>query len=49
MSGSKFTGQVPGFPPPTGKEVTVNSLFVLRLNKGKIVEGWSNGTIMGLS
>src|SRR4030042_5597205 len=37
-SGVKFTGQVPGWPPPTGKEITVSSLWILRLNKGKIVE-----------
>jgi len=48
-SGAKFTGTVPGFPPPTGKEVTVYSLFVFRLKKGKIVEAWSNGTITGLT
>jgi len=49
MSGSKFIHPIPGFPPPTGKEVTVNSLFVFRLNKGKIFEAWSNGSITGLT
>jgi predicted ester cyclase len=48
-SGAKFTGTVPGFPQPTGKEIVASSLFVFRLNKGKIVEAWSNGTITGLS
>jgi predicted ester cyclase len=48
-SGAKFTGTVPGFPPPTGKEIISSSLFVFRLNKGKIVEAWSNGTITGLT
>ncbi len=48
-SGAKFTGTVPGFPPPTGKEVIVSSLFVFRLKSGKVVEAWSNGTITGLS
>lgn len=48
-SGAKFTGNVPGFPPPTGKQVIASSLFVFRLNKGKIIEAWSNGTITGLT
>jgi len=48
-SGSKFTGTVPGFPPPTGKEIISSSLFVCRLNKGMIVEAWSYGTITGLT
>ena len=48
-SGARFTGQMPGWPPPTGKEITVNSLFVFRLKDGKIAEVWSNGTITGLT
>jgi predicted ester cyclase len=48
-SGAKFTGKASGFPPPTGKEVVVSSLFIFKLDKGKIVEVWSNGTIMGLT
>jgi predicted ester cyclase len=48
-SGAKFTGTTPGSPPPTGKEVTSNSLFVLRVHKGKIAESWSNGTITGIT
>ncbi len=47
--GARFTGQVPGSPPPTGKEVTSNTLFVLRVHKGKIAECWSNGTITGMT
>ena len=49
MSGGRFTGQIPGLPPPTGKEVVVNSLFVFLLKQGKIVEAWDNGTITGLT
>jgi len=48
-SGAKFTGQAPGFPPPTGKEMIVNSLFLFRLKDGKIAEAWSNGTVSGLT
>lgn len=48
MSGVKFTDQAPGFPPPTGKEINVSSLWVLRVANGKITEGWSNGVIKGL-
>jgi predicted ester cyclase len=43
-----FTGEVPGMPPPTGKEVTSDSLFLFRLKNGKIVEAWRNGSITGL-
>ena len=39
-----FTGEVPGMPPPTGKEVTSDSLFLFRLKNGKIVEAWQNGS-----
>ena len=49
ISGVKFTGQVPGWPPPTGKEIIVSSLWIFRINKGKIVEAWSNGTVSGLT
>jgi predicted ester cyclase len=47
MSGM-FTGEIPGFPPPTGKELTAYSLFLFRLQNGKIAEAWSNGTNTGL-
>lgn len=43
-----FTGEIPGFPPPTGKEVTANSLFFFRLQNGKIAEAWANGSNTGL-
>lgn len=49
MSGVKFTGQVPGWPPPTGKDIIVSSLWVFRINKGRIVEAWSNGSVSGLT
>ena len=48
-SHSLFTGEVPGFPPPTGKEVTGDYLMVFRLKDGKIIEVWEKGTITGLS
>jgi predicted ester cyclase len=48
-SGSKFTGNVTGFPPPTGKEITAHTLIVFRLKNGKVAEVWSNGTITGLT
>ena len=44
----KFTSEIPGFPPPTGKEMTIDSLFVFRLKDDKVAEAWSNGTITGL-
>ncbi len=48
MTGT-FTGQIPGFPPPTGKEVTTNSLILYHLKKEKIYEAWMNGTMTGLT
>ena len=42
-----FTNEIPGFPPPTGKEVTAYSLFLFRLQNGKIAEAWSNGSTTG--
>jgi predicted ester cyclase len=44
-----FTGEMPGFPPPTGKEVTTDGLFLFRLKKGKLVEAWSWSTFTGLT
>ena len=43
-----FTGEIPGMPPPTGKEVTNDYLFVFRLENGKIVEAWARGSTTGL-
>ena len=43
-----FTGELPGFPPPTGKEITADNLMVCRLKDGKIIEVWEKGTITGL-
>ena len=43
-----FTGEIPGMPPPTGKEVTSDYLFVFRLENGKIVEAWARGSTTGL-
>ena len=48
MSGI-FVGEIPGMPPPTGKEVTSNYLCLYRVNNDKVIEGWSAGTITGLS
>ena len=47
--GAKFTGQAPGWPPPTGKDITANSIFVFRLDKGRLAEAWSMGIITGLT
>jgi predicted ester cyclase len=44
-----FTGEIPGYPPPTGKEVTSNGIFLCRLNKGKIIEAWEYGASTGLT
>ena len=43
-----FTGEIPGFPPPTGKEFTADTLMVLRLKDGKIIEVWEKATFTGL-
>jgi len=43
-----LTGQAPGLPPPTGKEVTANYLYLFHLIDGKIAEAWYNGTTTGL-
>ncbi len=43
-----FTSEIPGLPPPTGKEVTSDYLFVLRLKDGKIKEAWAKGSTKGL-
>jgi predicted ester cyclase len=40
-------GKFPNWPP-AGKEATNDSLFIYRLNNGKVVEVWSNGTIKGI-
>ncbi len=48
-NGARFTVPAAGFPPPTGKEMIVNSLFLFRLNEDKIAEAWSNGTVSGLT
>jgi predicted ester cyclase len=44
-----FTGRAPGMPPPTGKEVTANYLYLFHLKDGKIAEAWYNGTTTGLN
>ena len=35
--------------PLAGEEIVLPSLFVFRLDKGKTVEAWSNGTVTGLN
>ena len=47
--GARFTAQVPGAPPPTGKDIKANSLFVFRLNKGLLAEVWAMGSVSGLT
>ena len=44
-----FTGELPGYPPPSGKEVKVDALRLFRMKNSKIVEVWANGTVTGLS
>jgi predicted ester cyclase len=43
-----FTGKIPGFPPPTNKEVTTDYLCLFCLKNGKVMEAWMNGTTTGL-
>ena len=40
-------GNVPGMPP-AGKEALTNSLFLFRLQHGKIVEAWNNSSWEGI-
>jgi len=44
-----FTGEFPGLPPPTGKEISGYEIFLCRLKKGKIVEVWMAGSYSGLT
>jgi len=44
-----LTGQAPGYPPPTGKEVTLDYLYIFRVNEGRIIEAWYKGTSTGLN
>jgi predicted ester cyclase len=48
-SRGRFTGEIPGFPPPTGEEFSSDMLFVFRLKDGKIIEAWSKGSTTGLT
>jgi ketosteroid isomerase-like protein len=41
----KIIGEIPGYKMPIGKEYIADSIMVFRLEKGKIVEGWENGSI----
>ena len=47
-SRANLTGQMPGLPPPTGKEYTTDFLMLFKLKDGKITEGWMYGTISGM-
>jgi hypothetical protein len=38
----RVTGQQPGSTIPAGKKALTNALVVLRVKKGRIVEGWIN-------
>jgi predicted ester cyclase len=40
-------GNTPGMPS-AGKEITTDSLFLLRLKHGKVVEVWNNGSQKGM-
>jgi predicted ester cyclase len=44
----KYTGQMPGLPPPKGQQVINDSLMMFRLKNEKIVEYWIYGTLTGL-
>ena len=46
-AGGTFTGTAPGFSTPTGEEVTLDYLYVFRVNQGKIAEGWYKGSTVG--
>jgi predicted ester cyclase len=39
----RLTEQLPGMPPPTGKEISGALLFFCRTKKDKVVEVWSIG------
>lgn len=41
-------GELPGFPPPTGRHVHFEGIFVRRLENGLFVEGWDIADMMGL-
>jgi len=40
---ARVTGEKPGDPIPIGKNVSGNWLFIGRVKKGKVIEGWVNG------
>ena len=44
-----FTGTAPGFSTPTGKEVTLDYLYLFRVHEGRIAEGWYKGSTTGFS
>jgi len=44
-----WTGPIPGMPPPTGKEIGSEFLFVFLLKDGKIVNAWAQGAMTGLT
>ncbi len=48
MSGT-YTGQLPGFAPPEGQQVSVDGLFLFRVEHNRIVEAWSRSVMKGLS
>jgi predicted ester cyclase len=47
-SSFKYTGQMPGFPPPKGQKVNNDYLMLFRLKNDKIIEGWMYGIMTGL-
>jgi predicted ester cyclase len=48
-SSFKYTGQIPGLPPPKGQKVNNDYLMMFRLKNNKIIEAWMYGTMSGLS
>jgi predicted ester cyclase len=46
-SSFKYTGQMPGWPPPKGQKVNSDYLMLFHLKNDKIIEGWMTGIITG--
>lgn len=44
-----FTGQMAGWPPPNGKEITAISLTLFRVVNSKVAESWTHSTVTGFN
>ena len=40
----RFTGQIPGMPPPTSKEIEASTLGLFHVSNGKVYEAWAHVT-----